>query len=234
MREFAATVGFEASVEVLLEKIEDRFGEKWTADGLQQDFYKITQGKNEKVRQFAGRLEAQFKCLEEKVPGRYDSNILKEQFFHGMHQHLKDSIRFCYKQEETTYEELFHETVKAEKEKVSEIKITSLQAITEPAATREDSAGIQDLRQKIDALTTAVKSSTFGGARSKQPGNGGTPQKGKDNCEMNGSPYKGQGPAATSVGPFKPGQKHLQCYHCGGGGIVVSNVLARGASIGGP
>ena len=78
VREFAAAMGFKASVEVSLEKIEDRFGEKWTADGLQQDFYKIMQGKNEKVRQFAGRLEAQFKCLKEKVPERYDSNIVKE------------------------------------------------------------------------------------------------------------------------------------------------------------
>ena len=83
--------------------------------------------------------------MKEKVNGRYDSNILKEQFFHGMHQHLKDSIRFCYKQEETTYEELFHETVEAEKEKVPDIRITSLKAksaITKPAATRKDSVGI--------------------------------------------------------------------------------------------
>ena len=70
-------MGFEASVEVLLEKTEDRFGENWTTDGLQQEFYKIMQGKNEKVRQFAGRLEAQFKCLKEKVPDRYESDILK-------------------------------------------------------------------------------------------------------------------------------------------------------------
>ena len=107
VRKFSAAVGFEASVEVLLEKIEDKFGEKWIADGLQQEFYKIAQGKNEKVRKFAGKLEAQFKHLKEKVPGRYDNNILKELFFHGMHQHLKDSTRFCYEQEETTYEELF-------------------------------------------------------------------------------------------------------------------------------
>ena len=82
----------------------------------------------------------------------------------------------------------------------------------------EDGAGIQDLKQKIDALTTVVKSSTFGGAKPKQPGNGATPQKGKDNGKMNGSPYKGQGPATTSAGPFKPGQKHFQCYHCRGWG----------------
>ena len=78
IREFATAVGFEASVEALLEKIEDHFREKWTADGLQQDFYKIMQGKNERVKQFVGRLEAEFKWLKEKVPGRYDSHALKE------------------------------------------------------------------------------------------------------------------------------------------------------------
>ena len=78
VREFTAAVSFEESIETLLEKVEDRIGEKWTTDGLQQDFYKITQGKNEKVRQFTGRLKAQFKKLKEKVPGHYDSSILKE------------------------------------------------------------------------------------------------------------------------------------------------------------
>ena len=66
VREFTTAVGFKASVETLLDKVDDRFGEKWTADGLQQDFYKITQGKNEKVRQFTGRLEAQFKKLKKR------------------------------------------------------------------------------------------------------------------------------------------------------------------------
>ena len=32
-REFAAAVGFKVSVETLLEKVEDRFSKKWTADG---------------------------------------------------------------------------------------------------------------------------------------------------------------------------------------------------------
>ena len=208
---------FEASVEIMLEKIKDHFGEKWMANGLQQDFYKITQGKNEKVRQSAGRLEAQFKWLKEKVPGRYDNNILKERFFHGMHL-----IQFCYKQEETMYEELFRETFEIEKEKVPEVKITSLKA--KSAIAGEDSMGIQNLKQKINALTTMVKSTTFEGARPIQSRNGATPQKGKDNGKVNGSPYKGWGPATTSAGPLKPGQKHFQCYHCGGGGIVISSV----------
>ena len=86
--EFTAAVGFEESVETLLDKVEDQFGEKWTIDGLQQDFYKIAQDKNEKVRQFAGRLEAQFKKLREKVLGHYDHSMLKERLFHGMNQQI--------------------------------------------------------------------------------------------------------------------------------------------------
>ena len=61
VREFAAAAGFEASVDTLLAKVEDRFGEKWTTDRLQQEFYQTAQGKGEKVRQFAGQLEVQFK-----------------------------------------------------------------------------------------------------------------------------------------------------------------------------
>ena len=38
VREFAAAVSFKENVETLLDKVEDKFGEKWTADGLQQDF----------------------------------------------------------------------------------------------------------------------------------------------------------------------------------------------------
>ena len=162
VREFAASVGFEESTETLLDKVEDRFGEKWTVDGLQQDFYKIAQDKNEKVRQFAGRLEAQLKKLKEKVPGHYDHSMLKERLFHGMNQQIRDSIRFCYKWEETTYEELFREVVEAEKEKNMGMKITSLKV--KSAVVEEEQTGIQELRKKIDALTMVVKLSTMSGA----------------------------------------------------------------------
>ena len=95
VREFTTAVGFEESVETLLVKVEDRFGEKWTADGLQQDFYKITQGKNEKVRQFTGRLEAQFKMLKEKVPRCMITECLKNACFMECISNLKISFSFA-------------------------------------------------------------------------------------------------------------------------------------------
>ena len=235
VREFVSSIGFETSMEDIIEKIEERFGERWTADRLQQEFYQMTQQKGEKIRQFAGRLETKFKKLKERIPGRYDEKILKERLFHGMHQNLRDSIRFCYKQEGTMYAKLFSETLDAEKEKGPESKATTvkIKSATLDQVQGEDS-GIQDLKRKLDNLTTVVKSANYGGTRPKQVNN--TNNTGNDNrsskrgpANKEGSqpkphpnkpslPFKGKGPAITSAGPFKEGSRPYQCYTCGGWG----------------
>ena len=112
--------------------------------------------------------------------------------------------------------EPFREAVEAEKEKNMGMKITSLKV--KSAVVEEEQTGIQELRKKIDALTTVAKSSTMNGARPKQNNGGTTPQKMKDGRRNEGNGYKGRGLATTSAGPFKPGQKPFQCYHCGGWG----------------
>ena len=58
----------------------------------------------------------------------------------------------------------------AEWEKFTEVKLTSLK-IKSVMATSED-GGIKDLKQKIDQLTTIIKSSTFAGTKPKK-GNAG-------------------------------------------------------------
>ena len=45
VREFVSSIGFETSVEDILDKIEDQFGECWMVDYLKQDFYKMEQDK---------------------------------------------------------------------------------------------------------------------------------------------------------------------------------------------
>ena len=89
-----------------------------------------------------------------------------------MHQDLRDSIQFCYKTAETTYDEILNEILDVEWEKSTEVKTTSLKAKS-AVATTED-RGIKDLKQKIDQLTTVVKSLTFGGAKSKKGNTGVT------------------------------------------------------------
>ena len=127
-----------------------------------------------------------------------------------MHQDLRDSIQFCYKKAETTYDEFLNELLDAEWEKFTEVKTTSLK-VKSAVATTED-GGIKDLKQKINQLTTVIKFSTFGEEKLKK-GNTGVKNvasgqyTGKDKNKKPASPYKGQGPTTSAAGPFQNGQK---------------------------
>ena len=231
VREFVSSVGFETSVEELLDRIQERFGKHWTADCLKQEFYQLTQGKTKKVQQFTGRLEAKFKQLREKIPGMYKKGILKERLFHGIHKDLRDSIWFCYKKAGKIYDELLNEMLDVEWEKSTEMKTTSLNVRS--AVTTAEDGGIKDLKQKIDQLATVVKSSTFGGAKSKKGNTGITnvangQYTGKDKSKRPASPYKGQGPTTLVAGPFKNGQKPYHCYNCGGWGHSYRQCPSQG------
>ena len=97
-------VGFDKELPVLMDALETRYGKGQTTDKLQQEFYQLTQERNESVQQFAGRLEFKYKRLICLFPDRYNLNILKERLFYGMTQHLRDSMRYLYKETETGYE----------------------------------------------------------------------------------------------------------------------------------
>ena len=73
-------------------------------------------------------------------------------------------------------------------------------------ATTED-GGIKDLKQKVDQLTTVIKASTFGGAKSKKGNLGVTSiasgqYTSKNKSKKPASPYKGQGPTTSAAGFF--------------------------------
>ena len=68
---------------------------------LQQAFYQLQQDRGEKIHQFAGQLEQKLCRLKANLPDHYESKQLKDRLFHGMSQHLLDSVRFLYKQEST-------------------------------------------------------------------------------------------------------------------------------------
>ena len=99
------------------------------------------------------------------------------------------------------------------------MKTTSLKVKSAVATT--EYGGIKDLKQKIDQLTTVVKSSTFGGVKLKKGNTGVTnvangQYTGKDKNKKPPSPYKREGSTTSVTGPFKNGQKPYQCYNCGG------------------
>ena len=78
-------LGFDANLDDILEKAEKWFGKQLSGDHFQQEFYQIAQDKNEKVRQFAGRLEQKYKYLKEKFPDKYQTKDLKDRLFYRMH-----------------------------------------------------------------------------------------------------------------------------------------------------
>ena len=105
-RDYLNFVGFDKVLPVLKEALETRYRKGQTTDKLQQEIYQLTQECNENVQQFAGWLEFKYKCLICLYPDRYSLNILKERLFYGMTQHLRDSMKYLYKESETRYEQL--------------------------------------------------------------------------------------------------------------------------------
>ena len=92
------------------------------------------------------------------------------------------------------------------------------------SATVADNTGIAELKDKIEALTTVVKNSNVVGMGTRppgslkpKPGNFHKSQR-KDGVISTNSPLKGKGPITSAAGPFKEGQKPMQCYNCGGWG----------------
>ena len=202
-----------------------------SGDCLQQEFYQLAQDKNEKVRQFTGRLEQKYKYLKEKFPDQYQTKDLKDRLFHGMNLHICESMRFLYKKPEVTYEELLSETLEAEKDCCPSKSMTakSKAAVVESEA----SPSLQKLTQEINALTTVVKSASMGTPKTKPPNHktkiNSLKSNGNKDSKTNGnSPRKGKGLTASAAGPFKPRQKSLQCYKCGGWGHTYKECPSQG------
>ena len=108
--DMACYMGPTASVSEILEKLSVIFGTVMSFDVLMQNFYKITQGGNEKVPSFTTRLEGTLNQIRIKCPRRIaDHEVswhLKEQLFHGVKKHIGNSVRYLYSNPQTTYSKL--------------------------------------------------------------------------------------------------------------------------------
>ena len=214
--ELVSFLGFNAPMETLLDAMEDRFGKKITGDWLQQDFYQLQQKKGEKVQHFAGRLEKAFKKLQKAFPERYQRNQLKEHLFHSVNQQTRDSMRYLYDRESTTYEVLLAAMKKAE----TEWSETRAQFRMKGAAVVEKKE-LDKLKERLDKLQATIKSATTKADKDKKK----TPKT---------SPHKDdprkitKGLHTTSAGPFRPDQKPMQCYKCKGWGHRWRECVTKG------
>ena len=102
-------------------------------------------------------MELKYKKLVELYPGRYTKDILKEQLFYGMTQHLQNSMRYLYKKPETMYEELMMSAKEAEVEWIDNKACVKSTVVNEDPGKKER----EELKQRIEKLTESVKVANF-------------------------------------------------------------------------
>ena len=116
----ACYMGPTTSMAHILQKLTIIFGTVASFNILKQNFYKVTQGNYEKVPSFVTRLEGTLNQIRLQCPGRVtDLEVqqhLKNHLFHGVHKHIRDSIRYLYSNPRTTNSQLMIATCKAESE----------------------------------------------------------------------------------------------------------------------
>ena len=174
-------------------------------------------------------MELIYRQLHDKLTGRFDEQQLKDGLFYGVSQSLRDSSRYLYKDPTVTYQAL----LKAIEEMESEYGEGRATVRAKSATVAEDT-GIAGLKEKIEARTTVVKSSNIVSTGMKPLGSP-KPKHGnfhkfqqKDGTIPSNSPLKGKGPITSAAGPFKEGQKPIQCYNCGGWGHGWRNCPTTG------
>ena len=137
----------------MIRQLQDRFGLGETVDLLGQEFHQLMQQPKEKVGEFGGKLEYKFRLLQEKCPGRYVEDQLRDRLFHGMSDKLRDSVRFLYSQPDCDFTKLLRAAMICENEAASRasIKAKSLQVSTDESE-QVASNGISSIREQLDQM----------------------------------------------------------------------------------
>ena len=132
------------------------------------NFYKVTQSNHEKVPSFAMRLEGTFNQIRLHCPGRImDCEVqqhLKDHLFHGVHNHIRDSIQYLYSNPRTTYSQLMIAAHKVEsKNKEPHNKVGARSTLTTKPVEGTTKLGNQ-IAKLMAALTRAGQSNNPGSA----------------------------------------------------------------------
>ena len=214
-RDYLDFIGFDKDLDVIIRALERRYGKGQTTDRIQQEFYQLSQERSETIQQFAGRIELKYKKLVELYPGRYTEEMLKERLFYGMTQHLRNSMRYLYKQPTTVYDELLQSAKEAESEWMDN-KLRVKSTTVEDPGKRER----EELKERLERLTESMKVANLQTSRRDvKKSSPRSPKSESPRGAMPNSP-RSRGPAITSAGPFQGRRRPLQCYKCGGWGHV--------------
>ena len=130
-------------------------------------------------------------------------------------------MRFLYKQESVSYEDLLIATREAKTE-WTENKSVPVRMMS---TTLKDEVGLKDLKKEVEALTASLKSTAFQGAKPKK---GNAPQSKKAQKSKTPDKTKSKRPQPSAAGPFSPPDKPMQCFKCRGWGHGWRNCPSQG------
>ena len=155
----------------ILAKLSVIFGTVASFNIIMQNFYKVTQGNNEKVPSFAMRLEGTLNQIQLQCPGRMMAMVvqqhLKDCLFHGVCKHFCDSVWYLYTAPSTSYSQLMVGSQKAE----SRNEETQKKVRARAAVTTNLGEGTAELSQQIAKLMATLTQTRHGSGPSTSPGN---------------------------------------------------------------
>ena len=199
----------------ILEKFKWLYGSVESSDTLMQ-FYRITQGKSEKVHNFVLHFERALKAIKQQHPYAMTEEEghrhLKDHLFHGLKSNLHNALCYFYDKSDSQYIQLVIASRKAETEtlrsSVSEVKAKStvVGANTDSQARGASSEpSYEAIMQQIVYLMSAVTNQISPNLNT----NGG--------CTGFKSNGNGKYPSTTFQRP-KKGKEKMTCWVCGGSG----------------
>ena len=230
--EFVEYIGLTSPLDTIVKEMEERFVRNIPPDALVCEFHQLQQGKHEKIKEFAGRIEKLYKKLMDQLPDGYpDKALMKDRLFYGMHPYMRDSLRFLFQKSEIDYTQLLKAASAAEIEsergramglhsKASLLNSKDEDENLEVSETQGSPimASVAAMESKLEQLTTIVKSAQKAESKSVQS---------REQNPKN-TPKKSNGPGASSAGPFNKGKKPIRCWHCGGWGHTSRECPTQG------
>ena len=155
----------------ILEKFKWLYGSVESSDTLMQEFYRITQGKSEKIQTFVLHLERTLKAIKQQHPyaltEEEDHRHLKDHLFHRLKPNLHNALCYLYDKPDSQYSQLVMALRKAETEtprsSVSEVRAKStIMGVDTDSQVREASSkpSYEAIMQQIAYLMSAVTNQT--------------------------------------------------------------------------
>ena len=201
-------IGYDSGLDTMLQQMENRFGLGESVDILQQEFHQMMQPQKEKVSEFRSKLEHKFNLLQEKCPGHYGSDALKERLFHGMIDKLRVFVRYLYSQLDCDFNTLLRAAMTCEFETTSHAstraKSLQVKKTVSSESNTSELSDITSIRTQLEQMSSILKGANY------RPGNkSGNRQKTNGKSAQTVSQDTRQvlrGPGVSAAGPFTRGR----------------------------